>query len=181
MKTFLKNMFTATGLVSLVIVAGCKKQLDINRDPNNPPVENGTSAVVFPAGVIGTTSAVGGELAILGSIWGEYTSQSAASNQYKTIAAYQLSRSDFNFAYEELFANGLKNYQAVLDKSEASENWNFYLMAATMKAYTAQVLVDTWGSIPYFEALKGTANLNPKFDEGYDIYVDLLKLLDTAL
>jgi hypothetical protein len=181
MKTFFRNIFMIAGLSGLVIISACKKQLDINNDPNNPPVENGTPPVVLPAAIMGTTAAVGGELAILGAIWGEYTSQAAASNQYKTIAAYQLNRNDFNYAYSQLFANGLKNFQFILDKSETTENWNFYLMAATMKAYTTQVLVDTWGSIPYFEALKGLGNLNPKFDDGYEIYVDLLKTLDTAL
>ena len=181
MKTFIRNIFLAGGLSGIMILAGCKKHLDINRDPNNPRIENGTPALIFPAAVAGTTAAVGGELAILGAIWGEYTTQSAASNQYKTISSYGINRNDFNFAYAQLFANGLKNYQAVMDKSKASENWNFYLMAATMKAYTTQVLVDLWGSVPYFEALQEKANLNPKFDDGYEIYVDLLKTLDTAL
>src|SRR5207248_11267416 len=35
--------------------------------------------------------------------------------------------------------------------------------------------------IPYFEALQGANNLNPHFDDGYTIYNDLLKGLDSAL
>src|ERR671936_782505 len=105
MKTVIKNIFFLIGLFILMILAGCNKHLDINHDPNSPNVSNGTPSLIFPAAVIGTTSAVGGELAILGTIWGEYTSQAAASNQYKTIAAYQLSKSDFNFAYAQLFAD----------------------------------------------------------------------------
>jgi hypothetical protein len=181
MKTAFKNIFLITGLLGLLILSGCKKQLDINHDPNVPAVENGTPSVVFPSAVFGTATAVGGELAIIGGIWGQYFTQSALSNQYKTIDAYQLSQADYNRPYRLLFANGLKNYQFVLDKSAQTQNWNFYLMAATMKAYTAQVLVDLYDQIPYFEALKGTGNLTPKFDDGYAIYQDLLKLLDTAL
>jgi hypothetical protein len=181
MKTVFKNMFLITGLLGFMILSSCKKQLDINHDPNVPAVENGTPSVVFPSAVFGTAAAVGGELAILGGIWGEYVTQSALSNQYKTIDAYQLSQADLNRPYRFLFANGLKNYQFVLDKSAETQNWNFYIMAATMKAYSAQVLVDLYDQIPYFEALKGTSNLTPKFDDGYAIYQDLLKLLDTAL
>jgi hypothetical protein len=180
MKTRSYKLFTA-GLICLLFTASCKKQLDINQNPNVPAVENGTPSVVFPAGVFGTAAGVGGELAIIGAIWGEYVTQSAFSNQYKTIAAYQIGTSDYNRGYRNLFANGLKNYQFVLDKSKETENWNFYIMAATMKAYTAQVLVDLYDQIPYFEALQGTGNLTPKFDDGYTIYQDLLKLLDTAL
>lgn len=180
MKIQFKKIFLFTGILGF-IVSGCKKQLDINQNPNVPAVENGTPSVVFPAAVFGTTAGVGGELAIVGAIWGQYVTQSAFSNQYKTIDAYQLGSADYNRGYRSLFANGLKNYQFVLDKSKETQNWNFYIMAATMKAYTAEVLVDLYDQIPYSEALQGTGNLTPKFDDGYSIYEDLLKLLDTAL
>jgi len=181
MKTRSYKIFFIAGLAGILLNTSCKKQLDINQNPNVPAVANGTPSVVFPAGVFGTAAGIGGELAIIGAIWGEYVTQSAFSNQYKTIAAYQLGKSDYNRGYRNLFANGLKNYQFVLDKSKETQNWNFYIMAATMKAYTAQVLVDLYDQIPYSEALQGTGNLTPKFDDGYTIYLDLLKLLDTAL
>jgi len=50
-----------------------------------------------------------------------------------------------------------------------------------MKAYTAEVLVDLYDKVPYFEALQGTSNLNPHFDDGYTVYEDLLKGIDSAL
>jgi hypothetical protein len=181
MKTLFKNIFLLTGLTGMLLVSGCKKQLDINQNPNVPAVENGTPPVVFPAGVFGTAGAVGGQFAILGAIWGEYVTQSAFSNQYKTIDAYQLSQSDLNGGYALLFANGLKNFQFVIDKSKETSNWNFYLMGSVMKAYSAQVLVDLYDQIPYFEALRGSSTLTPKFDDGYTIYLDLLAQLDSAL
>src|SRR4051812_16025906 len=122
MKTLIKNIFLLTGVLGLVVSTSCKKALDINKTPNQPAVSNGTPSVVFPAGVFGTTAAVGGQLAILGAIWGEYVSQSAASNQYKTIDAYQVGQNDLNGGYTQLFTNGLKNYQFVLDKSKETAN-----------------------------------------------------------
>jgi hypothetical protein len=58
----------------------------------------------------------------------------------------------------------------VINKARDAKDWNFYLMGTVMKAYTAEVLVDLYDKIPYFEALQGAANLNPKFDDGYAIY-----------
>src|SRR5690348_13428594 len=136
MKTIFKNIFLITGLAGLLVVSSCKKQLDINQNPNVPGVENGTPSVVFPSGVFGTAAAVGGQFAILGAIWGEYVTQSAFSNQYKTIDAYQLSQSDLNGGYALLYASGLKNFQFVIDKSKETSNWNFYLMGSVMKAYS---------------------------------------------
>jgi len=59
---------------------------------------------------------------------------------------------------------------------------NLYNMARIMKAYVFEVLVDTYGDVPYTEAgqgyLKGI-NL-PKYDDQKVIYNDLLKELDEA-
>jgi hypothetical protein len=125
--------------------------------------------------------AAGGDLAILGSIYGEYITQSASANQYKYIDAYDIKSVDLNRPYSLLFSGGLKNLQFVIDKSKLSEDWNFYLMGTVMKAYATELLVDLYGSIPYSEALQGSGNLNPKFDDGYSIYKDLISEIDTAL
>ncbi|WP_432714369.1 SusD/RagB family nutrient-binding outer membrane lipoprotein, partial [Pedobacter sp.] len=45
--------------------------------------------------------------------------------------------------------------------------------------YTWSVLVNTWGDVPYSEALS-TVN-QPKYDKAADIYADLLKRLDVAI
>ena len=176
-----KHLLKAFALLLLVSCFGCKKTLDINKDPNNPSLDVGTPKLVFPAATMSVAGAEGGDLAILGAIYGEYITQSAASNQYKYIDAYNIKSVDLNRPYSLLYAGGLKNLQFVIDKSKASEDWNFYLMGTVMKAYATELLVDLYGSIPYSEALQGNDNLNPKFDDGYSIYEDLLAELDTAL
>src|SRR5215213_4802815 len=181
MKTLFKNIFLVIGTLGLLITPGCKKHLDVNEDPNNPPLNQASNSIVFPAAVMGTAGAVGGQLAILGGIWGQYFTQAATSNQYKTIDAYQLTGSDLNGGYNLLFTRGLKNFQYVVDSAKSQQNWDYYLMAATMKAYTTQVLVDLYDKIPYSEALQGLGKLNPKFDDGYSIYVALLAELTDAL
>jgi hypothetical protein len=175
------SILLASFLASLLIETGCKKTLDINQSPNTPSVSQGTPKLVFPAAVVGTVARVGGDLAILGAIWGEYATQSALSSQYRQLDAYNVDGSQLNGPYTGLFSSGLKNYQFIIDKSKETKDWNFYLMATVMKAYTMQVLVDLYDKVPYFEALQGTANLNPAFDDGYTIYTDLLKSIDTAL
>lgn len=165
----------------LVMTIACKKALDINQDPNNPSLSQGSPKLVFPAAVMATAGRVGGDLAILGGIWGEYLTQSSQSNQYKYIDAYDVQPSSLNGVYTGLFTGGLKNYQFVIDKARAAGDWNFFLMATVMKAYTTEVLVDLYDKIPYTEALQGTGNLNPRFDNGDVIYEALLASLDTAL
>lgn len=181
MKIRLKEYTIAGALIVLLAIPGCKKHLDINVDPNNSPVENGTPSLIFPAAVMSTAGRLGGDMAILGGIWGEYWTQAALSNQYKNIEDYNLQKTDFNGAYTELFSGALNDYQFVIRKAEETSSWKFYLMGTVMKAYTYQILVDLYDKVPYSEAFQGVDNLQPKFDDGDLIYQSLLNEIDTAL
>jgi hypothetical protein len=50
-----------------------------------------------------------------------------------------------------------------------------------LTVYSYQILVDTFGDIPYSEALKGSANYLPKYDKAVDIYKDLIVRLDNDI
>ncbi|PWT78579.1 MAG: hypothetical protein C5B59_01475 [Bacteroidetes bacterium] len=171
-------------MASLVLViTGCKKQLDINQDPNFPTYEQGTPQIVFPAAVLGTIGETGGNLAIMGAMLSQFNTQASLAQQYTDIDSYNLPPTDrfVTGPWTALFPNALKNYQYVIDKSASEGDWIFYLMATVMKAYTTQVLVDCYDQIPFSEALQGTGNLKPKFDDGFTIYQSLLSEIDTAL
>jgi len=58
---------------------------------------------------------------------------------------------------------------------------NQLAMIDLMMVYSWSVLVDTFGYIPYTEALQGNSNLVPKYDDDAGIYNDLFNRLDTAL
>jgi len=182
MKMYSKiSIFSVLLLSMLMIGVSCKNQLDINQSPNVPSLEQGNPQLVFPAGVLATVGKVGGDLTILGGIWAQNYTQSAISNQYKYIDAYDVKATDFNASYNVLFTSGLKNYKYVTDKARASGDWTFYLMGTVMNAYTTAILVDLYDKIPYSEAFQGTTNLQPKFDDGFEIYKDLLSRIDSAL
>ena len=50
-----------------------------------------------------------------------------------------------------------------------------------MKAYVLQSLVDTFGNVPYSEALKGVDNPSPKADDASALYTVVGTLLDEAI
>jgi hypothetical protein len=50
-----------------------------------------------------------------------------------------------------------------------------------LQVYTWHVLVDTYGDIPYSEALQGVDNLLPKYDDDVAIYADLFSRLDAVI
>lgn len=176
-----KKIIAALFTCALLGGEGCRKTFDINHDPNNPSLEVGTPKIVFPVAVMGVAGVEGGDLALIGGILGEYLTQAASANQYKIIDQYDLKTTDYNAQYTTLYSYGLKNLQFVIDKANASQDWNFYLMGNVMKAYATGLLVDIYDKIPYSEALQGIGNLTPHFDDGYTIYQSLIAGIDSAL
>ncbi|PSL47477.1 SusD-like starch-binding protein associating with outer membrane [Chitinophaga niastensis] len=172
-------------LIILSVVAvfsfSCKKALDINEDPNNAPLDKATPYVLFPPATLSTVGRIGTDGAVIGGIWGQYWTQSNASNQYKTIDAYNIQRGDYNDLYTQLFSGALQDYSLMLKLCDSLHDNNFGLMGTVMKAYTYQVLVDLYDQVPYKEAFGGLNQLQPKFDDGYSIYEWLLADLNKAL
>lgn len=178
MKKIIINYFAA---VLLLTGAGCKKITDFNVDPNNPPLSSATPQLLLPSGVMSTAGQINGEYGITGGLWAQYYTQSNAGSQYRTIDAFNLIPDDFRTAYQELYRSALSDYKKAQELSREQNNWHFNLMATVMKVHTLHVLADLYDMIPYSEALRGQANLQPKFDEGYLVYTGLLSELDSAL
>ena len=113
MKLFKKKKILATvvaGSLLLIIGAGCKKTLDINHDPNNPGLEVGTPKIVFPVAVMGVAAEEGGDLAMIGGLWGEYITQGATSNQYKNVDQFDMKTTDYQQAVHATIYIWLKKY-----------------------------------------------------------------------
>lgn len=181
MKNLIIKQAFALSLLLAIGVSGCKKTLDINTSPNSPSLDKGTPELIFPAAVASTAGTIGAEYAVLGGIWSQYWTQSATASQYRYIDAYNVSQSDFNSRFDEVFSGALNDYQFSIRQSESTGKWNYFLMSTVMKAYTYQVMVDLYDKLPYSEAFQGQANLTPKYDNGEDIYAGLLAEIDNAL
>jgi len=176
------NKYIKTIMLGAILCSfGCKKITDINHSPNNPPLDKATPQVLFPSAVQSTAGRVGGELAIVGGIWAQYWTQSNASNQFKSIDAYNLQKNDFQGSYTELFAGALNDYQLTITQAKTNSQLQYYLMATVMKAYTYEVLVDLYDQVPYTEALQGAAIVQPKFNDGYTVYKGLIAEIDAAM
>lgn len=169
-------------LSALFVAASCNK-LDINRSPNNPGIEEATMETLFPSGVMSTIGRVNGDLSIIGGMWAQFWTQNSGSSQFRTVDSYDLSNTStlINRPYAELYSGALNDYRLTLELAVKSQEWHYNLMATVMKAYTFQVLVDLFDKVPYSEALQPDVIIQPKFDDGYTIYISLIAEIDAAL
>jgi len=85
--------------------------------------------------------------------------------------------------YREVLFDLKKAKESVENNNELlpGEKANQLAIITVIEVYTWQQLVDTFGDIPYTEALMGTENMVPKYDKASDIYTDLLAKIDVAI
>jgi hypothetical protein len=80
------------------------------------------------------------------------------------------------------YTSELEDLQKVIDQGDAAKSVNTSGPARIMQTWVFQQLTDTWGDIPYSDALKGDigGSLKPKYDAQKDIYTGMLKTLTDA-
>jgi hypothetical protein len=159
-------------------LAGCEDWLDVNRDPNNLS-ELSSPETVLPVAQLGIGNALmGWEMGFHGALWSQYWTQDHTSSQFKFIDEYD--EDDFSFTYTNLVPSALNDLNGIKTRSE--EGSGTYLIAEALSIYTWQIVTDTWGDIPYSEALQGEeGTFSPKFDSQESIYDDLLARVDNLL
>ena len=106
---------------------------------------------------------------------------------------YQIRESVNNNYFKYLYM-GLKNFQKVINMntdaatknacSAYGANSNQIAAAMIMKVWLADLMTDTWGSIPYSEALRLEADNNflyAKYDDQKELYAQLIKEVTEAV
>lgn len=159
-------------------LVGCDEWLDVNKDPNNLSELTSPEAVMPVAQLAVGNALMGWDMGFAGALWSQYWTQDHTSSQFKFLDEYD--ETSFSTAYTNLVPFALNDLKAIKANSEVGSG--HYLVAEALSIYTWQVITDTWGDIPYFDALKGDEGLfSPKFDSQEQIYADLLARVDALL
>lgn len=180
MKNILKYISV---LVVILLLASCDDYLDVNTDPNNPSVV--TPDLILPVaqkytGEILTASDEGGRrFAGLANLLMVNWSQSDGFNWYPDEFKYNVTSSFYGRIFENSFYDVLKEYQVLVD---LEPEYDYYkAIGMIMKCFHFQLLVDTYGDIPYSEALLRGENATPVYDDAQTIYNDLIVQLTAAI
>jgi hypothetical protein len=148
----------------LLLSGALKGTADIVNGPNMGTIQSG-----------GVNNTVGSGY-VQYAAWSGYLSQSTGFQPFVALEEYQFTTS----SYDDWTPNylNISNYNSILT---ATTEPYYQAIAKMMIAFDFESLVDNYNNVPYTSALKGTANLNPTYDKGPDIYADLFKQLDAAI
>jgi hypothetical protein len=79
------------------------------------------------------------------------------------------------------FYSYMSDIEDIIANSERLKEYNYKAIALVYKCWAYSILTDLYGDVPFTEAVQATkGNFQPGFDKQKDIYVQLLKTLDTA-
>lgn len=164
-------------LLSLVI-SGCKKDLDINQNPNTVTESNITPELILPNALngVGIQTSLGyGWL----NNWMGYWSPSGSYAPNTEESTYNLTPSFGEGKWDGIY-NVLFDLDNVEKKSMPDKKVYYIAIAKIMKAHLFQNLVDIFGDVPYSQAFNSAQNSAPAYDKAQDIYKDLQIQLDSA-
>ncbi len=164
----------------LLLLNSCKDYLNINTDPNSPSEENLTSSMILPAAEMSIAATYSYSLHILGAYNVEYYAQQTGTPNYLEYSKFNVSPTNGNRAYTELFQHALNNSENVRKKAKEDAEYGVFLQATVLRSYAFHLLVDAFGEVPFTEALDGVST-SPKFDDGKFIYESLIAELDEAI
>lgn len=179
-----KYKLISAGLIAAVMavapLTSCSDYLDVNENPNYPQVT--TMEALLPSACASTVAQLGWNGCIIGNMWLQHTTQGNSTNQYNTTVNYSMSVSSYNTLFTNAYANTLPDLKEVIEKAEAAEAWNFWVVAKVLTAYNYHMLTDMYEDIPFTEAINHEQYPYPKYDDSKSVvYPGILAMLDEAI
>jgi hypothetical protein len=151
---------------------------DYTLDPARP--SDVSMTVLLPSAQTSFAMVQGDGLARLSSVFMQQMTgtdrQALAHNRYA-----QIGEADFDGIWTDNgYSGGMYDLKLIIDKAgDASPHYAG--VAKIMMAMYLGLFTDTWGDIPYSEALKGSDNLNPQYETQENIYKTIISLLDEGV
>ncbi|HEU4562886.1 MAG TPA: SusD/RagB family nutrient-binding outer membrane lipoprotein [Longimicrobium sp.] len=173
-----KNLRAVVPALALALAAGaCEGDLtDLNVDPNNPPAVPATS-LLPQAEASAVNRALGSNFNLtMAGLW----SQSWAKIQYIDEDWYEVRTTTNDTHWTEFYAGSLMDMQKIIEQGDSLGIPDYVGIGTILQQWTFHIMTDTWGDIPYSEALQGSANVRPKYDAQKDIYYGMLAKLTQA-
>lgn len=157
---------------------GCKKYLDINKDPNDP-LSVSESLILPDVELTTSTNIVGGYNGQVAAYWMQQLSINQAPPNVETYRI--LDNDDDNTWSFYLYPNVFENLDVMIKEAETAGHHEYVAIGKTLFAFNMAITTDLWNSVPFSQALQPTAIPKPKYDKQEDIYNGIQNLLDSAL
>ncbi|MBL7860119.1 MAG: SusD/RagB family nutrient-binding outer membrane lipoprotein [Cyclobacteriaceae bacterium] len=160
-------------ILTVFVWLGSSCTLDLREDPNAVQPNQALPSLILNsmqrnlAGLFNTASSNGMIATRL---------MNSGGNNYANIWNPQ----SFDGTWSTAYANILLDGKQLIELADANGLARHAGMARVISAYTLLLLVDSFGDVPYSQALQGSDEFNPGVDNMADVYNEAIALLDKA-
>jgi hypothetical protein len=172
----------AAALVLGVGACNTDQLVNVNEDPNNPTSAPPQAVFTYATRVAMQRWFGSNPTNMRGPV---LTAQHLAQVQYPDEDSYaRLDASVTDGSFIFTYASELKNFQSVIDAAKPDAQEMLWGPAQVMRSLIFGYVTDTWGDVPYSEALRGDAGaaiIQPAYDPQQEIYTGLFADLDEAV
>lgn len=178
----MKNILNTFKFLFIIVLAGaCSDDyLDVNTDPNNPISVSPDLLLPVALNYSATIEEEDRGQNHLGNMLMANWSQSDGFSWYTEEFEYKVTSTFYTSIFDYNYSSVLKQYNGI-KALEGEEYGNYKAIATIMSALHFQIIVDTYGDVPYSEALQRGGNPTPKYDDAQEIYKSLVDELTAAI
>lgn len=179
MKTIINHKILLIALFLSAGMVGCKKNLDINQNPNQA-----TEGVIRAENIIPNAIHFTGAVTALNygwlANWMGYWSPSGSYSPSTEESSYNITNTFQEVKWTSIYNVLFDLYLA--EKKAGEDDQDFYrAVSIILQAHLYQNLIDLYGNIPYSEAFQTEEFPTPKYDDAKTIYDNLQVRLDEAI
>jgi len=167
-----KLAMTAALAGLLLAATACDDGLtDINENPN-APTDVGAQ-FLLPQSIRASVQTVFGAGMMLThtSLWPQH----AVELQYPDEEEGIVRPERMQIYWDGFYAGPLADITKVIEKGTEAGNGNVTGVGMIWKSWIFHIVTDSWGDVPYSEALKGAENTTPAYDSQQSVYQGLIK------
>lgn len=184
----MKKIFNIIGISAIFALTSCESDItSLNVDPKNPVAVDASNIFASAQERLFSLEASSSvNLNPTRFFTQQWTQTTYTDESNYDLVTRQINTNYFNRLYNIL--QTLEEARVTLNKSTtigADEKKNRLAQVEMLSIYTWQMLVDTYGDVPYTEGLKATDDSNkflyPKYDDAFEIYKNLITRINAAL
>ena len=169
MRSIIKISFL---FILLTNISACNKFLDKLDNPNlvqDPPLDGLLATATFKTGT---------NVYSLGDVTSYYTQYLASNSSGSDADIYN--EVDYSTTWTN-FYTAMSNLKQLADKAAARNSPHHQGIAKILLGFNINLLINTFGDVPYSQALEGLNLLVPAFDDQATLYTTSLNLLDEGI
>lgn len=179
----MKNIFKITAIIVLFAgITSCEEYVDVNNSIDNQNLDQLNPNELMVGAQALNAEVYTDRLNRIGNFMGVSWSgnYSAFNDAYGLESRYQFSSTFYDDVWDDIY-RFTNNFSTIQNYNDGRDWSNQKAAAKILSAFYLQNIVDLYGDAPFTEMHQGTDILFPSYDDGEDIYKNLISLTDEAI